>query len=91
MERTLGKNKQISKDDRKSSKIQIPVIGILKQFFQVIGFELGPAAFIKQLQVEHGFEPHSSHTFSLSLSEPISLTRAKLNAEKREIGNFLVL
>ena len=38
-----------------------------------------------------GFEPHSSHTFSLSLSEPISLTRAKLNDEKREIGNFLVL
>lgn len=54
MERTLGKNKQISKDDRKSSKIQIPIIGILKQFFQVIGFELGPAAFIKQLQTEQG-------------------------------------
>ena len=54
LERTLGKNKQISKDDRKSSKIKIPIIGILKQFFQVIGFELGPAAFIKQLQVEQG-------------------------------------
>lgn len=54
LERTLGKNKQISKDDRKSSKIQIPIIGILKQFFHVIGFELGPAAFIKQLQVEQG-------------------------------------
>ena len=56
LERTLGKNKQISKDDRKSPKIQIPIIGILKQFFQVIGFELGPAAFIKQLQVEQGVQ-----------------------------------
>ena len=54
LERTLGKNKQISKDDRKSSKIQIPIIGILKQFFQVIEFELGPAAFIKPLQGEQG-------------------------------------
>lgn len=54
LERTLGKNKQISKDDRKSSKIQIPIVGIMKQFFQVIGFELGPAAFIKQLQAEQG-------------------------------------
>lgn len=54
LERTLGKNKQISKDDRKSSKIKIPIIGILKQFFQVIGFELGPAAFMKQLQAEQG-------------------------------------
>ena len=63
LERTLGKNKQISKDDRKSSKIQIPIVGIMKQFFQVIGFELGPAAFIKQLQVEQG-APRENFVFN---------------------------
>lgn len=35
-------------------KYRFPINGILKQFYQVIRFELGHAAFIKQLQVEQG-------------------------------------